>query len=278
MTRVREAPVIFCFGRVLMGSEKGIVFFPIPELEGTPEDFQLAYENVFFPAADGTKLHGWFVPAAKPEVRATLLWFHGNAGNISDRLDNLALLHRHLDLSIFIFDYREFGLSEGEISKAGTYHDARGAWSHLVKERHIDPRDILLFGRSLGTALAVFIASAEPCLGVILEAAFTSSLDMLRRYFPWGVPARLLESGYESLSRIEKIHAPILFIHAEHDEAIPVEMAKRLYQKAKTVKRFHLVTGASHNDTYVVGGRAYFTQWQGFLDECLRRRGEAIRA
>jgi fermentation-respiration switch protein FrsA (DUF1100 family) len=256
-----------------MGSEKGIVFFPTRELEGTPEDFQLPYESVFFPAADGTRLHAWFVPAAKPEVRATLLWFHGNAGNISHRLDNLALLHRHLDLSIFIFDYREFGLSEGVISKAGTYYDARGAWSHLVKERHIDPLDILLFGRSLGTALAVFIASAEPCLGIILEAAFTSSHDMLRRYFPWGVPAPLLESAYDSLSNIEKIRVPILFIHAEHDEAIPVEMAERLYERAKTVKTFHLVTGAGHNDTYVVGGQDYFHQWRVFLDECL-----AIRA
>jgi fermentation-respiration switch protein FrsA (DUF1100 family) len=140
-----------------------------------------------------------------------------------------------------------------------------------VEERHIDPRDILLFGRSLGTALAVFIASTESCLGVILEAAFTSSQDMLRRYFPWGVPPRLRESGYDNLSSIEKIHAPILFIHAEHDEAIPLEMAERLYQRAKAPKRFHIVTGAGHNDTYVVGGRSYLEQWQVFLDECLRR-------
>jgi fermentation-respiration switch protein FrsA (DUF1100 family) len=100
----------------------------------------------------------------------------------------------------------------------------------------------------------------------------------LSRYFPWGIPARLLESGYDNLSNIEKIHAPALFIHAEHDEAIPVEMARRLYERAKTAKRFHLVTGACHNDTYVVGGRAYVNQWQVFLDECLRRRDGAIRA
>jgi fermentation-respiration switch protein FrsA (DUF1100 family) len=253
-----------------MRSEKGVVFFPTRELEGTPEDSQLAYENVFFPAADGTRLHGWFVPAANPKVRATLLWFHGNAGNISHRLDNLVLLHRYLDLSIFIFDYREFGLSDGAISKAGTYHDAQGAWSYLVEERHIDPRDILLFGRSLGTALAVFIASAKPCLGVILEAAFTSSHDILGRYFPWGVPAELLQSSYDNLSIIDRIHAPILFIHGEHDEAIPMELAERLYQRAKTAVRFYRVIGAGHNDTYVVGGRAYFNQWQTFLDECLR--------
>ncbi|HYR02806.1 MAG TPA: alpha/beta hydrolase [Syntrophobacteria bacterium] len=259
-----------------MRSEKGIVFFPTRELEGSPEDFQLPYENVFFPAADGTRLHGWFVPATRPEVRATLLWFHGNAGNISHRLDNLARLHRHLDLSIFIFDYREFGLSAGAISKAGTYDDARGAWRYLVEERRINPRDILPFGRSLGTALAVFVASAEPCLGVILEAAFTSSHDMLRRYFPSGVPAHLLQSSYDNLSNIARIQAPILFIHAEHDEAIPMEMAERLYQRAQTAKRFYVVPGASHNDTYVVGGDAYVQQWHIFLDECLKRQGRAV--
>lgn len=255
-----------------MHSEKGIVFFPTRGLEGTPEDYRLSYENVFFPAADGTRLHGWFVPAPRPEVTTTILWFHGNAGNISHRLDNLALLHRHVGLSIFIFDYREFGLSAGQISKAGTYADARGAWSYLVGERSIDPRDTLLFGRSLGTALAVFIASAEPCLGVILEAAFTSSHDMLSRYFPWGVPAYLHQGSYDSLSNIAKIQDPILFIHGEHDEAIPVAMAERLYHMAETAKRFYLVPGASHNDTYLVGGRAYFEQWQMFVGECLRRR------
>jgi fermentation-respiration switch protein FrsA (DUF1100 family) len=255
-----------------MYSEKGLIFFPTQDLEGTPEDYQLAYENVFFDAADGTRLHGWFVPGAKPEVRTTLLWFHGNAGNISHRLENLALLHRHLEVSIFIFDYREFGLSAGRISKAGTYEDARGAWAYLVSERRIDPRDILLFGRSLGTALAVLIASTEPCLGAVLEAAFTSSHDMLGRYFPWGIPASLLESSYDNMSKIGSIQAPTLFVHAEHDEAIPMDMAKRLYERVRAPKWFYRVAGASHNDTYIVNEPKYFGQWRLFLDECLRRR------
>jgi hypothetical protein len=257
-----------------MYSEKGLIFFPMRELEGTPEDYQLPYENVFFPAADGTRLHGWFVPAARGEVRATLLWFHGNAGNISHRLENLALLHRHLDLSLFIFDYREFGLSAGRISKAGTYEDARGAWTYLVGERRLDPRDILLFGRSLGTALAVFIASTEPCLGVVLEAAFTSSHDMLSRYFPWGIPASLLQSSYDSMSKVGSIQVPILFVHAEHDEAIPMDMAKRLYERVQAPKWFYRVPGAGHNDTYAVDEVNYFEQWRIFLKECLRRRDE----
>jgi fermentation-respiration switch protein FrsA (DUF1100 family) len=255
-----------------MLSEKGLIFFPMRELEGTPEHYQLNYEDVSFPAADSTRLHGWFVPSSDPGVNTTLLWFHGNAGNISHRLENLALLHRYLDISIFIFDYREFGRSEGQISKAGTYLDARGAWNYLVDERTIEPGEILLFGRSLGTALAVDLASSEPCLGAVLEAAFTSSHEMLGRYFFGAIPAELLQSAYDNLGKIHLVRAPLLFIHGQFDEAIPVEMAQRLYQAAQSPKRFHLVIGSGHNDTYVVGGFEYFQQWQDFLQECLEKK------
>ncbi len=252
-----------------MYPEKGLIFFPIRELEATPKDYQLPYDDIFFPAADGTKLHGWFVPSSKPETKTTLLWFHGNAGNISHRLENLALLHRYLEISIFIFDYREFGLSAGHISKAGTFLDSRGAWHYLVEECGTDPTDILLFGRSLGTALAVDLASTEPSLGVVLEAAFTSSHDMLKRYFFGAIPPELLQSSYDNLAKIHQIQVPLLFIHGEYDEAIPVEMAQQLYQAAGADKRFYLVPGSGHNDTYVVGGADYFHQWQVFLKECL---------
>jgi pimeloyl-ACP methyl ester carboxylesterase len=255
-----------------MLSEKGLIFFPIRQLDGTPQHYGVDYEEVFFPAADNTRLHGWFVPCSNPKAKPTLLWFHGNAGNISHRLENIALLHRYLDISIFIFDYREFGLSDGHISKAGTYLDARGAWDYLVKQRDIDPSDILLFGRSLGTALAVDLASRDPCLGVVLEAAFTSSHDMLKRYFFGNIPPALLESSYDNLARIKLIRAPLLFIHGEFDEAIPVEMAQRVYRAAIASKRFYMVPGSGHNDTYVVGGAEYFLQWQVFLKECLGRK------
>lgn len=256
-----------------MLSEKGLIFFPMRELEGTPKHYGLDYEDVFFPAADSTRLHGWFVPSANPEEKTTLLWFHGNAGNISHRLENLFLLHRYLDISIFIFDYREFGLSRGHISKAGTYLDAQGAWRYLIEKRAVDPRDILLFGRSLGTALTVDLASREPCLGAVLEAAFTSSQDMLQRYFFGSIPQELIQSGYDSLGRIHQIREPLLFIHGQYDEAIPIEMAQRLYQAAQAPKQFYLVPGAGHNDTYVIGGTEYFQQWQVFLEECLEKKG-----
>ena len=255
-----------------MLSEKGLIFFPMRELEGTPSDFQLDYEDVFFSTTDSIRLHGWFVPSSRSSVNTTVLWFHGNAGNISHRLENLYLLHRYLDVSIFIFDYREFGLSDGYISKAGTYLDAQGAWNYLVKERSINPTDIVLFGRSLGTALAVDVASREPCLGVVLEAAFTSSQEMLKRYFFGPIPTELSQNSYDNIGKIHLIQGPLLFIHAQYDEAIPLGMAQRLYQAARAPKRFYLVPDSGHNDTYVVGGADYFQQWHEFLQECLAKK------
>jgi len=252
-------------------SEKGIVFFPERHLEATPKDYRLErYEDVFFPAKDGTLLHGWFVHG--PDERAVLLWFHGNAGNISHRLHNLKKLHDALQIPIFIFDYREYGRSEGEISKAGTFLDAHGAFQYLLDEKGFKASSIMLFGRSLGTALAVDIASRETCLGVILEAAFTSTDDIMQRYFPFFKPPMTSTVKYDSLSLIDKITSPLLFIHGQFDQTIPVSMARRLFEKARSFKEFYEIPGADHNDTYLVGGHEYFAVWQKFLIHCLKSK------
>jgi len=249
-------------------SEKGIVFFPERFLEATPKDYRLEpYEDVFFNALDGTRLHGWFVDG--PDNRAVLLWFHGNAGNISHRLHNLKKLHDALQIPIFIFDYREYGLSEGEISKAGTFSDAHGAFRYLIDTKGFQPSSILLFGRSLGTALAVDIASQKECLGVILEAAFTSTDDMMRRYFPFIPPVSASSVKYDSISLIDRIQVPVLFIHGQYDMTIPVSMGRQLYEKTLATKEFYEIPGADHNDTYLVGGTEYFAVWQKFLITCL---------
>jgi fermentation-respiration switch protein FrsA (DUF1100 family) len=254
-------------------SEKGMVFFPERILEATPKDYGLrSYEDVFFNAMDGTRLHGWFVDGS--DNRVVLLWFHGNAGNISHRLHNLKKLHDTLHIPIFIFDYREYGLSEGEISKKGTFSDAHGAFRYLTEEKGFDKSSVLLFGRSLGTALAVDIAAKERCLGVILEAAFTSTDDMMRRYFPFFKPQSASAVKYDSLALIDRIEAPLLFVHGQRDMTIPVEMALRLFDKAHAPKEFYEIPGADHNDTYLVGGHQYFSVWQKFLIKCLSRESE----
>jgi fermentation-respiration switch protein FrsA (DUF1100 family) len=251
-------------------NEKGVVFFPEPYLEATPADYGLdRYEDVFFPAGDGTRLHGWFVYA--PDDRAVLLWFHGNAGNISHRLHNLKKLRESLQIPIFIFDYREYGLSEGEISKAGTFSDAQGAFRYLTEEKGFKSSSVLLFGRSLGTALAVDIASRDDCLGVVLETAFTSTDDMMELYFPFLPLPPVSTIKYDSLGLIEQVQSPLLFIHGEFDRTIPISMSRRLYDKARAPKFFYAIPGADHNDTYLVGGQEYFKVWQGFLMECFKR-------
>lgn len=257
--------------------EKGTVFFPERILEATPKDYGLeSYEDVFFPATDGTRLHGWLVDG--PDRRAVLLWFHGNAGNISHRLDNLQMLHKVLRIPIFIFDYREYGLSEGTISKAGTFLDAQGAYRFLTEERGFAPSSVMLLGRSLGTALAVFVASRKHVLGVVLEAAFTSTDDMMKLHFPMYKPEAVGNNKYDNLALMGLIQSPILLIHGQLDRTIPIAMARTLHAQARAPKYLYAIAGAGHNDTYLVGGRKYQTVWRQFLAKCLQRKQRASHA
>lgn len=249
--------------------DKGTVFFPDPHLVGTPADWGIAFEEVWFEASDGVALHGWFAPAPhEAEAPATLVWFHGNAGNISHRLENLALLHRRVGCAVLLFDYREYGLSGGSITKAGTFLDAEAAYDTAVDRAEGGPARLMFFGRSLGTALAVHLAVGRPCAGVILEAAFTSTEAMRALYGPFLPPPTPGEAAYDSLSQIESVSAPLLFIHGTHDAVIPPSMSQALYERAREPKRLYWVQGADHNDTYLTGGDAYFQTIAEFIRAC----------
>lgn len=245
--------------------EKGTVFFPDKLILETPADWLMPYQDVFFHASDGVKLHGWFIPAK--EGKANLLWFHGNAGNISHRLENIYLLHHKVGINIFIFDYREYGRSEGEISKAGTFLDAHAAYDCACSHLGLDPNMTILFGRSLGTALVVELAVQKPCLGVILESAFTSTDDMMRLYFPFLPPPEPGAVKYDSLSKIGSLKTSKLIIHGEYDEIIPIWMGRGLFDAASEPKEFYLIKGAHHNDTYIVGGEEYFQTIANFIQQ-----------
>jgi hypothetical protein len=244
-------------------SEKGVVFFPDPLLIGTPRDYGLAYEEVYFPAADGVRLHGWWVP--KPGA-PLFLWFHGNAGNISHRLENIKLLHDLVGVQVFIFDYREYGKSQGKISREGTFKDAAAAYRYVAETRGVPAGDIVLFGRSLGTALATDLAVRLPSRGLIIESAFTNSSDMAKLYLPFMFDWRP-SIPYDNLGKIDKIKVPLLIIHGAEDEIIPVEMSRRLFAKARAPKELYIIPGAHHNDTYLVGGRAYFEKLKTFIHQ-----------
>ena len=249
-------------------SEKGIVFFPDPHLIGTPADYGLEYEEIFFPAEDGVKLHGWWVPKAGAP---TLVWFHGNAGNISHRLDNLKLLWDIVGLQVFIFDYREYGRSEGRISREGTFKDALAAYNYLTETRAIPGGEIILFGRSLGTALATNLAVTYPCGALILESPFTNSHDMARLYMPILPFDWRPKIPYDNIGKIGQVRVPVMIIHGANDEIIPMKMGIRVFEAAPEPKELYIIPRAYHNDTYTAGGSEYFDRFKAFIERSVRK-------
>lgn len=242
--------------------ERTFIFFPERELVGNPADLGLEYEEVHFQAPDGVPLHGWFVPGPG---EITWLWFHGNAGNISHRLENLFLLHQRLGVKVFIFDYRGYGNSEGQPSEEGTYRDGKGALDYLGSRPDVDPSRIILFGRSVGSAVAVDLATRHKPYGLILESPFTSLADMAKGAFPFLPVGFLVRDKYDSLSKIGHISAPLLILHGDQDDIVPLELGRRLFKAANQPKTFYTIAGAGHNDTYAVGGVPYFAALERFM-------------
>jgi fermentation-respiration switch protein FrsA (DUF1100 family) len=243
--------------------EDRFIFFPDSQLVATPEAVGLAHEEVYFTTSDGVRLHGWFVPATG--VRWTILWFHGNAGNISHRLHLLQQMHRYTHSNVFLFDYRQYGRSQGKISERGTYLDASAALQTLQQRFHLDPTSIVLFGQSLGSAVAIDLAQRTPCRGLILEAPFTSVADMAALTFPFLPIGRLLRTRYDSLRKITHVTVPILILHGDRDEVVPFSHSQRLFAAANEPKTFFPIPGASHNDVHQVGGAVYWQAWERFL-------------
>ena len=245
-----------------------MVYFPERKLTATPADLGFPFEDVSLTAADGTKLHGWHVPG---ESRTTLLWLHGNAGNISHRVDNIAMLRRNTGLGAFIIDYRGYGQSEGKPSEKGLYMDAEAALDHMTSDLGLDPgEEIILFGRSLGVGVAVEMATRHRVRSVVLESGFTSVREMSKSS-GMGVLSILLlpliDARYDSLSKIGSALSPVMVMHGDRDDIVPFEMAEKLYAAAPEPKRFYPIPGASHNDTYVAGGEAYFGALREFISE-----------
>jgi fermentation-respiration switch protein FrsA (DUF1100 family) len=252
---------------MFLGLERYLIYVPERVIEDTPRSQGIAYEDVWFPAGDGVRLHGWLVPA--PDARLTLVWFHGNAGNVSHRVDSIKYLHRLLRVNIFIFDYRGYGQSAGahsDLSEQATYHDADGALAYLRGRRDLAHTRLVYFGQSLGAAIAVEAARRHPPAGLILETPFTSIKDMARIVLPFLPVAGLLRTKYDSLTKIREIRVPLLVLHGDRDDVVPYEQGRRLFDAANEPKTFYTIRGASHNDTYVAGGHAYFDAWARFLN------------
>jgi fermentation-respiration switch protein FrsA (DUF1100 family) len=265
------APTALALGILLMAIlllggavalDRQFVFYPTTVLEATPRELGLAYDDVRF-GEDG-RLHGWFVPGSGGS-NLTLLWFHGNAGNISHRLDWIRLLRSGLGINIFIFDYAGYGLSRGTPSEQGTYRDARDALAYLRSRPDVERDRIVYFGKSLGGAVAVQLAVEEPPYRLVTNATFRSILDLARRYYPFVPVGLLIRSRFPTLDRIGQVRAPILIAHGVADTLVPPDHARRLYEAAAEPKRLYLVEGAGHNDLLPTGGERYLETLRAFL-------------
>lgn len=249
--------------------EERFIFQPIATIDATPQDIGLAFDDVFFTTGDGVRLNGWFVPYAG--AQRSLVWFHGNAGNISHRLDNIRLLHDRVKINVFIFDYRGYGRSEGRVSEEGTYKDGEAALQYLRSRRNIDSKRIVFFGRSLGAAVAAELAARQECLALILETPFSSIREMARVAFPFLPVANLLRTRYDVEEKVARTKAPLLVMHGDRDEVVPFAQGKKVFEAAPPPKEFYVIRGARHNDTYVVGGEAYFAVFKDFIDRAQAR-------
>lgn len=238
-----------------------MIFHPQENLTATPNMVGLDFEEVFFRTSDNLELHGWYVPSESAEV--TVLYFHGNAGNISGRLETIDLLHG-LGLNVFIIDYRGYGKSEGNPSERGTYKDAEAAWRFLTEERNLPENNLVIMGRSLGGAVGAQLASKKEAAAAIVESTFTSAADLGAELYPW-LPVRwLLKHEYPTIKHIRAIQMPLMLVHSRDDNLIPFHHGRALYEAANKPKVFVELTG-SHNTGFLDTGVRYKDELQNFL-------------
>jgi fermentation-respiration switch protein FrsA (DUF1100 family) len=257
-------PLALLYAFVLL-FEDFFIYFPARYPEGywdvkaTP--FPL--EDVTFLTADGVKIHGWY--ARGKGATWTLLVFHGNAGNVTHRWDLILRLTR-LPADVLIFDYRGYGKSEGTPSEAGLYADARAAYEFLTRERGVAPERLVLYGKSLGAAPAIELATQAPCARLVIQSAFTGIPDMAAASFPL-LPFRwMVRHRYDNLSKVPLLKMPKLHIHSRDDEIVPFEQGRRLFEAAAEPKEFYEVAGAGHNELIPMESERWEERLRRFLE------------
>ncbi|MBU1691583.1 MAG: alpha/beta hydrolase [Gammaproteobacteria bacterium] len=251
---------------VLYFSQSSMVYYPEigREMVATPRQAGLEYEEVKLVTTDSVALHGWFVPSA-PSSRGTVLFLHGNAGNISHRLDSLLMFHR-LGYSTLIIDYRGYGNSGGKSSEQGTYQDAEAAWRYLTEVREIPSDTIVLFGESLGGAVAAWLAAHHRPGALVIASGFTSVPDLAAKFYPF-LPVRWLSRfDYDTRSSLRVVEAPVFIAHSPEDEIIPYQHGRALYDAAKAPKQFLELSGG-HNEGFIFVRES----WVQALGEFLNR-------
>jgi fermentation-respiration switch protein FrsA (DUF1100 family) len=269
MTWILAAVILVYLGLLILlrAFESHLIYFPGQQgrLIPPPPALALPVERVEIPTDDGVTLVAWIIPTALESTGYWLLICHGNAGNLSefDRPLHYAGLHR-LGLNLLAFDYRGYGESGGIPSEEGLYRDAQAAYRYLREKKDVEPGRIILFGHSLGSAVAVDLATRVPVAGVILDGAFTSAVERGQELYPY-IPVRwIARSRYNSMEKISQVRVPKLFLHAVGDDVIPIPHGRRLYQAAPPPKTFVELQGG-HGDAFEVDSANYFGAIRRFI-------------
>jgi fermentation-respiration switch protein FrsA (DUF1100 family) len=249
--------------------ENQLIYFPprYPEGFPLPQTFERDVEEVWLLTGDGVRINAFY--RSDPASKQVLLWFHGNAENIGYGLEHLRALAK-IGVNILAVDYRGYGKSEGKPEEAGVYQDADAAYDYLTKQRHFRAEDIIIYGHSLGGAVAVNLASRRRCGGLIVQSSFTNARAMARRMFVIPLIAYVVKSRFDSLQKIHDVRAPILIVHGTRDEVVPFEMGQHLFAVAPEPKRFYPIEGAGHNNLMEVGGERYLACLRRFVAEPAR--------
>lgn len=278
-------------GVILYIMQPKFLYSPVREVPYTPGELDMDFENVIFKSSDGLRLCGWYIPAPSEtrkeksltgsvqaggsfltgpveKSKFTVLFCHGNGGNMMHRLDSINIFY-NLGLSCFIFDYRGYGHSQGKPSEEGTYLDVEAAYKWLTKEKNMPPDNIIVFGRSLGGSIAAYLASKVKAKALIIESTFTSYADIGKKFYPY-MPVRWFAGfSYRTIDYIKDVHCPVMLIYSRNDEVVPFDFGLELYEAANEPKKFVEIFG-SHNDGFLVSGEIYnkaWAEWLKFLEE-----------
>ena len=247
--------------------EKTSLFYPSKEMLGTPTDLGLAYEDIFFETEKGIRLNAWWISAPKlkdPQRTRTLLFLHGNAGNISGRLGKIFLFHQ-MGMNIFIIDYRGYGKSDGVPTEKGMYEDAVKAYQYIISQKNIKPEQLIIYGASLGGVAAIHVASFHKAAGLILDSTFSNAVDMAKHIYPY-LPSFFMNIKLDNMRKIQDVHYPKLVIHSPDDETVPFKLGKKLFEAAPEPKMFLEVIG-DHNDDHFNDEGLFTGGIQKFLDK-----------
>lgn len=254
------AVIIICFFIYLRYIERRSIYFPMKTIETKPNVIGLSFEEVNFKTSDDLKLNGWFIPYK--DAKDTVLFCHGNAGNISHRLEKIAIFH-NMGLNVFIFDYRGYGKSQGSPGEKGLYKDVEAAYQYLISSGDISPDNIIAYGESIGGAVAIDLATKQKVKALITEETFSSVKDMVKIIYPF-LPYFIFQSRFDSVSKIKNIKVPKLIIHSVDDEIVPFRLGEKLFDAAAPPKEFLKIRGG-HNTAFLDSDELFRAGISSFL-------------